>query len=283
MIIETTMSTPQPTVPVPQPRGEVLQIRKDASLSFLVHALSKIGKSTLSSTVPLPALVLDAEGGWRFIDEAGFQSGRPLRKIFWDPLNGPPPRHDGTWDVCIVIVQDWATLKRTYDWLLASPHDFISLVLDSISEIQRRCKKNIRSDGQMQMQDWGALLAQMDDLIRGFRDFTFSPHNNIRVAVFIAETRQDNGRYKPYVQGQISVLLPYLFDIVGYLFAVKLEDENGQLTRDTRRLLIGPHPEYEAGERVQGKLGSVIDDPDITKMINTVFPYTTESEEYTTK
>ena len=250
-------------------------------MSFLIHALSKIGKSTLSSTVPLPALVLDAEGSWNFIDQAGFQSGRPLRKKRWDPSREDPPRHDGTWDVCIVIVQDWVTVKRVYDALLTRPHDFVSLVVDSISEIQRTCKDNIRSDGQMQMQDWGALLTQMDKTIRSFRNLTNSPHNNIRVAVFIAETKETNGRYKPYMQGQIGVTLPYMMDIVGYLFAAKVEDDNGQLTRDTRRLLIGPHPEYEAGERVQGKLGSVIDSPDITKMINTVFPYTQESEEHT--
>ena len=72
----------------------------DASLSILVHGASKTGKSTLTSTAPLPICVLDAEGGWRFISEAGFQSGKPLRRIPWDPNKTvQPPRYDGTWDV----------------------------------------------------------------------------------------------------------------------------------------------------------------------------------------
>ena len=42
------------------------------SLSVLIHAAAKVGKSTLSSTAPPPILVLDVEGSWKFIREAGF-------------------------------------------------------------------------------------------------------------------------------------------------------------------------------------------------------------------
>lgn len=37
------------------------------TLSMLVHANSKIGKTTLAATAPLPLVVLDAEGGWKWI------------------------------------------------------------------------------------------------------------------------------------------------------------------------------------------------------------------------
>lgn len=248
------------------------QIREDAALSLLVHGQSKTGKSTLTSTAPVPALVLDAEGSWRFITERGFQSGLPLRTTLWDPME-PPPRHDGTWDVCRVAVQDWPTMLRVYDWLRNSPHDFVSVTVDSISELQRRCQKNISTTGEMQIKDWGALLNQMGDILRGLRDLTENPRNPLRVAVFVAETRENAGKYSPYVQGQIGTQLPYMFDVVGYLVVIPVADEHGGTTQYVRRLLVGPPREdVVVGERVQGKLGYTVDDLNITNMINTVFP-----------
>lgn len=243
----------------------------DATLSMLIHAPSKTGKSTLSSTAPAPVLVLDAEGGWRFINEVGYRSGVPLRKIYWDPMTQSPPECDGTWEVCIVSVRNWAILQQVYQWLSSTPHCFKSLVLDSITEAQRRCKENINGSGQMQIQDWGRLLMEMDKLIRGFRDLILLP-NNIRVAVFLAETREDKGKHRPYMQGQIATSLPYWMDVVGYLFVDAINDEHGQPTVKIRRLLVGPDPSYESGERVQGRLGHVVDNPDITRMLETIFP-----------
>ena len=253
-----------------------MNIEPDAAMSILIHAPSKIGKSTLSSTAPVPILVLDAEGGWRFIREVGFRSGKPLRRVYWDPMTGPPPRYDGTWDACIVTVNSWGMLQRVYEWLLTTPHDFVSLVGDSITEMQRRCKQNINSAGQMQIQDWGRLLTEMDKLIRGLRDLILLP-SNIRVAVFLAETREDKGRWRPYMQGQIGVSLPYWVDVVGYLFVDHALDENGQPTIPVRKLLVGPNATYESGERVQGVLGNIVDDPHITRIVNTIFPPTPQT------
>jgi hypothetical protein len=87
----------------------------------------------------------------------------------------------------------------------------------------------------------------------------------------IAETREDKGKWKPYMQGQISISLPYLVDICGYLYVDTVADENGQNTVKVRRLFIGTHPSFESGERVQGTLGDVVDNPVISEMIDTIF------------
>lgn len=234
------------------------------TLSLLIHADSKVGKTTVSATSPPPILALDAEGGWKFI---------PLRKTVWDPMQGPPPAYDGTWDVCIVVVRDWATVQNVLQWLLSGQHHFRSLVVDSISEIQRRCKSNLTGTEALKMQDWGQLLNLMDATIRGFRDLTLHPTNPMQVVVFIAETREGNGgKWKPYMQGQIGVALPYWMDIVGYLFVQDVYDENGQPNGKMRRLLISPHPQFEAGERVQGRLGGIVDEPNVWRMLTQVYP-----------
>lgn len=220
-------------------------------LSVLIHAGSKLGKSTLSGTAPKPILVLDAEGSWRFI---------PIRKVFWNPDDGPPPDCDGTWDACVVQVQRWDTVENVYRWITQYQTCFVSVVIDSITELQRRLKQNLVGTEAMRIQDWGVLLAKMDDKIRSFRDLTLIPQISVRCVVFIAETRQrhSDNKWVPFMQGQIGVALPYWMDLVGYLYPDWERDENGQPTKEVRRMWISPHPEYEAGERVQGRLGQYI-------------------------
>ena len=241
-------------------------------LSLLIHAPAKHGKSTLTGTAPKPVLVLDAEGGWRFI---------PLRKIYWDPFTGPPPVWDGTWDACVVTVTKWETVNAVYQWVSQYQTDFTSIVVDSITEIQRRCKANLKGEEALKIQDWGVLLTKMDTVIRNFRDLTLVRGLNIRCVVFVAETRMgQSGKWVPYMQGQISVSLPYWVDVCGYMYSDWEQDGNGQAAVEVRRLWISPHPQYEAGERVQGRLGGVItihkpapntSGSDIENWMNTIF------------
>jgi hypothetical protein len=234
---------------------------KTETLSVLIHAAAKVGKSTLSSTAPPPVLVLDAEGSWKFIK---------IRKIYWDPMTQGIPRWDGTWDACIVTITQWQQVDLIYRYLTQSDHDFVSVVIDSITEIQRRLKQNLKGTEAMQIQDWGQLLTKMDATIRQFRDLTLLPIS-VRCVVMIAETREDKGKWRPYMQGQIGVSLPYLVDICGYLYVGMTLDENGQPTKKVRKLWIGPHPQFESGERVQGTLPDDVQEPNINEMMTTIF------------
>lgn len=232
-------------------------------LSMLIHAGAKVGKSTLSSTAPFPNLVLDAEGGWRFIK---------VRTKHWDPMKEDIPRWDPEcgWDACIVTVTQWNIVPTIYQWLTQKQHDFVSVTIDSITEIQRRLKANLKGTEAMQIQDWGQLLIQMDSVIRAYRDLILLP-GPVRVVTMIAETRESTGKWRPYMQGQIGVSLPYMVDICGYLYPDFIADENGQATKKIRRLFIGSHPQFESGERVQGVLGDVVDEPNISEMITKIF------------
>lgn len=241
-------------------------------LSILIHGDSKVGKSTLTSTAPTPLLVLDAEGSWKFIRERGFRSGLPLRRVTWDPMTQDVPRYDGTWDVCYVSVYGWETVQRVFQWLTQAQHDFESIVLDSITELQRRLKKNISSDGLIKGYDgWGQLLVRMDSLIRDMRDLTLAP-GPVRCVVFVAETRMSDGKYRPYMQGQISTSLPYWVDICGYAFGGTTLGEDGSTQVRSVNLWIAPHPQYEAGERVAGLLPDNIVNPSISDMMDTIYP-----------
>lgn len=244
---------------------------KEDVLSILIHGDSKVGKSTFTSTAPSPILVLDAEGSWKFIRERGFQSGLPLRRKAWDPTVAPP-RYDGTWDVCYVTITDWTSIERVYTWLTQGAHDFATVVLDSITELQRRLKLNIAPSGVVSGYDgWGALLARMDNKIRGFRDLTLAD-GPVRCVVFVAETRERNGRYAPAMQGQIADQLPYWVDICGYMYQSQGLDPDGQTTVKTVNLWIAPHQQFIAGERVAGLLPDQIINPNITDMLYALYP-----------
>lgn len=244
------------------------------SLSILVHANSKVGKSTLAATCPFPIVMFDAEGGTKFLPGSpslSLRLGRPMRFIPWDPTQ-PPPAYDGTWDAAVVTIRSWQDMQLASQWLISGQHHFQSIVVDSISEVQRRAKQNLVGTEAMQIQNWGTLLTVMDTVIRGLRDLTIDPYNSIRVAMFIAETRQVDGKWRPYMQGQIATSLPYWVDICGYLYVDMEADHEGQFTVPVRKLLCAPHPMYEAGERVQGLVGPVISHPDVYQILETVYP-----------
>jgi hypothetical protein len=248
------------------------EFNPDHVLSTLIHAGSKQGKTTLASTSPPPHLALDAEGGWKFIDEAGYKTGKKLRRIRWNPATEPIPQHDGTWDLCSVTVRNWATMTLVYQHLTQRPHQFRSITWDSITEVQRTCRDALKGTEAMQLQDWGVLLIQMDDMIRKFRNLTLDPSNTVQVVNFIAETKMRDGKWRPYMQGQITDALPYMVDVCGYLTTQWGMDDAGQPTVRQPVLNISPSDYWEAGERVQGRLPNSILLPNITNILNSVYP-----------
>lgn len=244
--------------------NQYLKLDENECLSILIHAQSKVGKTTLSQTAPFPLLILDVDGlGTKFLRN---------RKVTWDPFTASPPVHDGTWDVCVIKITKWETVTQTLQWLQSDQHPFVSFSIDSITEMQRRCRENLKGNAAMQTQDWGMLLSKMEGVIRDFRDLCVD-HPVIRVGIFIAESRQNEKtlRMAPYMQGSISKSAPYWFDIVGFLSFDMQADANGQLTQRVRKLCIGYDPMYESGERVQGTVPDIMYNPNITEMLRAMY------------
>lgn len=257
-----------------------------ATLSVLIHGESKHGKSTLACTAPPPLVVFDAEGSTKFL---------PMNVRSWNPLVEGPPAYDGTWDAANVVVHDYDTLARGFEWLQSGQHHFRSVVLDSITEIQRKLKDKIAGIGEMNFDRWDELLRRMDAVLRGFRDLTQHPINPLLMAVFTAETRMTDGQYRPNLQGQIKDAVPYWFDIAGYLQAQQYRHADGSPAVDERgepyeyrQLFTRPtNPLYYAGQRVQARVPAVVvgtpvstppatmaeATPNLTSMFLQVFPH----------
>ncbi len=243
------------------------------TLSTLVHARAKAGKSTLMSTAPTPICTFDVEGSWKFIRTQGF-NGPAMRKIYWNPQATLPPEVDPADRVAVIIdVRDWNTLQYGYAQLVQSPHTYRSVIVDSVTEAQRKLKANLRGLEQMRIQDWGDLLTHMDKWIRDVRDLTLIPNLPIEFVGFVAETEMGkSGKWVPAMQGQIGRALPYWIDIVGYLRGINEMDANGQPTKRVKELIVtADHPEFEAGERVQGLLGDSIIEPNFSDIYRAIW------------
>jgi len=232
----------------------------------MVYGESKVGKSSFAVTAPYPRLMLDVEGGHRFL---------PIVVKYWDPLREEPPVADGTWDTCVVTIRDYDTVIKTYQWLQLGKHQFKSLIIDSISELQVKCMDSIAGNEQMKMQQWGELLRHMGGLLRDIRDLTMHPTNPLEAVVLTAMSRSSQeGRNKPYLQGQLAIQAPYFYDILGALTVEQVSNSDPlQPPYKVRRMYVERTNEYEAGERVQGRLGSIVeqDKLSIEVMLNTIF------------
>jgi hypothetical protein len=251
--------------------GIEIDFPKGTALSIIVHGASKAGKSTYANTAPAPRLLMDAEMAYRFL---------PGKKIFWDPQTEAPPKYDGSWELCVVIVREYADMEKASQWLWAGDHDFRSLVIDSISEIQARFKDQLISSGRMDQQTWGDLLYEMDKLVRGFRDLTEHKRKPLQAVVLTAMTQMKDGKYRPYVQGQLQTKLPYFMDVIGFLYVKQVENHEDPTKPPVkqRQMLVSPHDMFEAGERVQGRLPDVVPNPTVPGMIAQVFPETVKEE-----
>jgi hypothetical protein len=228
------------------------------------HGMFLVGKSMipthnswLGDTTPGPRLVLDAETGSRFT---------PSRKIMWDPIKERPPKADGTWDTAIVPVRQFRTMSKAYEWLAAGEHDFSSVVMDSLSEVQTKILDDLTGINAPKMQDYGQLLRVSTDLIRKFRDLVTHPSRPVKCVMMITMTKlgQDN-IYRPLLIGQLASVAPYLVDCEGFM--VKLPQEDGSVVY---RLLTGTFQGYETGDRLGGQLGEYTDNPRIEDLISKI-------------
>lgn len=236
------------------------------SLTMMVYGESKVGKSTFAVTAPYPRLMLDVEGGHRFL---------PINVKYWDPLREAPPVADGTWDTCVVLVNEYDTVLKAYEYLRLGNHQFKSLIIDSISELQDKLFVKLAGNEQIKMQQWGEVLRRMGGLLRDLRDLTMHPTAPLEAIVLTAMARKDtDGRYRPYLQGQLAVQAPYFYDILG---AITVEEHpNPDPTKaafKTRQMYVERTNQWEAGERVQGRLGAVVpqDQMGVEQMLNNIF------------
>lgn len=220
-------------------------------LRAVVYGQAGIGKSTLVETMPGPRLILDSEGGADYLEKPTLE---------WTNVNQPPPiaseeqvKEWGSDYNVVLFIRDWPTWEMADQWLQSGRHHFKSLAIDSLTDVQKRCKDSI-STGGFDMQAWGALLNKMDVSLRRMRDLTKHPVKPLQCILITALVRENSAKQlSPRIQGGLVDELPGLFDLVGYM---KAADEMNTEGEYDRLLVISPGPTYEA--KARGSMGRIL-------------------------
>lgn len=221
------------------------------NLTMVVHGESGTGKTWLANTSPSPRLIIDAEGGTTWTQG---------KKVYWDVQKGTPP--PTTEETCIATIKSFQSLGTILSWLQSGKHPFRSVVIDSLTEVQKRCLDNITGVEAADQRAWGEVLRKMEGLVRSFRDLTISNGiPTLDTVVFVAGSQLKDGITRPHLQGQLGNTLPYFVDAVGYLYLQ--QDEDGNIVR---KLLLQPVGGFSAKDRT-GQFGQVITNPNIADML----------------
>jgi len=209
----------------------------DKAWRLLLFGDAKTGKTSLAETAPGPRLILDAEGGtsWLASDT-----------VTWNPLEGPPPENLDSDASVVVPILEWEMIDRINTWLRRGDHEFRSVILDSLTEIQKQAKRSITDQG-FKIQDWGNLYSLMDPVLRELRDLTQIPGSPVRcvVLVALANTRED--RTVPDVQGSMARALAGQVDTIGYLRPGAMNSDG----TTNRELLVDARQGIAAGDRTK--------------------------------
>lgn len=224
---------------------------------LLLFGDAKVGKTSLAETAPGPRLILDAEGGTDWLASEA---------IPWNPLDGPPPADLDDDTSVVVHVNDWELLERVNTWLQKGKHPFHSVILDSLTELQKQAKRIITDSG-MRIQDWGTLYDRMDPVLREIRDLTKSKGSPVVCVVIVALSNVKDDKIVPDIQGSMARSLAGQMDTLGYLRAGEMNSDG---TED-RELVVDTRKGISAGDRTKilrrqfkGIIPITIDDEDDT-------------------
>lgn len=231
-----------------QPVGDTL-----ANLNMLVYGDPGVGKTVLAGSASVveemsPVLFIDVEGGTFSIRD----------------------RYPG---VSTVRVQSWSDMQKVYNELYAMKHGYKTVVLDSLTEIQKFSMYNImlqvakenpdRDPDIPAMRDWGKNIEQIRRMVRGFRDL---PMHTVFTALARVEKDTKTGALKtmPYLSGKLSSEVAGFLDIVVFMYRKLVE---GQL----ERVILTTATEGQVAKDRSDKLPAVVLNPtmqDIFDYIN---------------
>ena len=141
-----------------------------------------------------------------------------------------------------------------------------TLVIDSLTEVQRLCKDDLTNKGRstMKLQDWGKLADFMRRFIRALRQI---PKHIVCLALLETQFEESTGQrhLRPAFEGKkTSGEIAQFFNFVGFLYASQNKEEK----RTFRYLML------EVNERIMCKptypLTGTIKQPNITKLFSDI-------------
>ena len=196
---------------------------------------------------------------------------RPV--LFIDVEGGTLSLRDRYPEVEVVRVQSWNDMQLLYNELYKMEHDYKTVVLDSLTEIQKFSMYNImyevlqehpdRDPEVPSIREWGKNIEQIRRLVRAFRDL---PMNTILTALGVTDKDSESGKIvtRPSLSGKLAMEVGGFVDIVGYLY-VKVIDG------DIQRLMLTQGTDRVIAKDRSDTLPHVVEAPDMSKLYAHIF------------
>ena len=228
-----------------------------SGITVLLHGFAGGGKSTLAGTAPGPRLILDAEGGSDWL--AG-------EKVYWTDVNQAPPAVTDPNTSVIVNVTNTKVLEKVNSWLQSGKHPFNSVVIDSLTEVQKRFIDSIAGTDQMQQQQWGTLLRVLEKFVRDIKDLKVHDIRPLQAVVVITGSQNKEGEpVGPQLQGSLAASIPFFFDVVG--FAQLVINEEQEIVQHVQILPFGGVIAKDRTGILSRTFGHTLVNPTITGLI----------------
>lgn len=232
---------------------------RGAFFNFLIYGESGTGKTTLAGSaddVPAmrPVLFIDIEGGTESL------------------------RHSYP-NVQTVRVMNWKQMQEVYNELADGDHGFRTVVLDSLTEIQKFNMYNIMTDLTQKrpdldpdvpgMREWGKNLEQMRKYIRAFRDLEM---HTIFTALNMTDKDQKTGitTMQPMLSGKLAKEAAAFLDVVGYYYVKQIGDGGDA---EFKRLLLTQKTDAQVAKDRSGKLPMIVESP----TMRSIYDYMTDA------
>ena len=223
----------------------------------------------------MPTLIFDTEaGGVEFL---------PGDTVMWEPGKKPPKM--GKAKRMVMQAQKPVDIAYALEYLhkAGDKQPFRTIVLDSLSMLQRRLKKQIEAprtkSGELnEMARWGKITDATEHMADMFQDAVLLPNVEC-VVVICGATTNETGKMWPLLQGKAKESVGHQARLLAYLQAARNKETN----EIDRQLIVEPAPHCIAGNQLGGRLSGIIENPNLSEIMQLVRPKPAASSDETSE